>query len=153
MTQQKTKGKGMTMHFTEEENKSQCPYERYLTKAMKSKTIMRYLFFFLDFSLFISREEKAEGKRGREISMCGHLSRTPNQEPSPQPRHVPRLGIELATLWFTVQHSLHWATPARVWDTVLYLLLWQKLNLTKAKNMKSARYIRESVSHKLLVRI
>ena len=33
--------------------------------------------------------------------------------PGPQPRHVPWLGIERVTLWFTGQCSIHWATPAR----------------------------------------
>ena len=28
----------------------------------------------------------------------------------PQTRHVPRLGIEPVTLWFTSPHSIHWAT-------------------------------------------
>ena len=32
--------------------------------------------------------------------MCGCLSRGPHWGPGPQPRHVPWLGIELATLWF-----------------------------------------------------
>ena len=27
--------------------------------------------------------------------------------------HVSWLGIQLATLWFAVQHSIHWATPAK----------------------------------------
>ena len=46
--------------------------------------------------------------------MCGCFSRTPYWEPGPQPRHVPWLGIEPVTLWFTGQRSIHWATPARV---------------------------------------
>ena len=50
--------------------------------------------------------------RGRETSVCGHLSCTPHRGPGLQPRHVPWLGIELATLWFAAWHSVHWATPA-----------------------------------------
>ena len=74
------------------------------------KTLKYYgLIFFKDFIyLFL---EKGEGReKERETSMCGCLSCTPNWGPGPQPRHVPCLGIELATLWFT---GWHWATPAR----------------------------------------
>ena len=35
--------------------------------------------------------------------MCGCLSHTPYWGPGPQPRHVPQLGIEPATLWFTAR--------------------------------------------------
>ena len=45
--------------------------------------------------------------------MCGYFSHAPYWGPGPQPRHVPWLGIEPATLWFTGQHSVHWATPPR----------------------------------------
>ena len=38
---------------------------------------------------------------------------TPYCGPVLQPRHVPWLGIEITTLWFTGWHSIHWATPAR----------------------------------------
>ena len=58
--------------------------------------------------LFILRE----GKGGRETSMCGCLSQAPYWGPGLQPRHVPWLGIEWATLWFAGQRSIHWATPA-----------------------------------------
>ena len=50
---------------------------------------------------------------GRETPMCGCLLCVPSWGPSPQPRPVPRLGIEPATLWFAGWHSIHWATPAR----------------------------------------
>ena len=72
------------------------------------------LFFFKNFIyLFLER------KRGRETLMCGCLSGTPYWGPVPQPRHVPRLGIELATLWFAGWHSIHWATPARARGVIL----------------------------------
>ena len=41
---------------------------------------------------------RREGKREREASVCGCLSCAPYWAPGPQPRHVPWLGIELATL-------------------------------------------------------
>ena len=33
--------------------------------------------------------------------MCGYLPGGPHWGPIPQPRHVPQLGIEPATPWFT----------------------------------------------------
>ena len=64
--------------------------------------------------IYFQREGKGKRKRGRETSMCGCLSHTPYWGPGPQYRHVPSLGMEPATLWFAGQHSIHWATPARV---------------------------------------
>ena len=77
--------------------------------------VLFFSFFKKRFYLFIFREGKGRRKRGRETSMCGCLSYTPYWGPGPQPRHVPWLGIELATLWFTGPHSIHWATPARAY--------------------------------------
>ena len=51
--------------------------------------------------------------------MCGFLSHTCIWGPGPQPRHVPWLGIKAASLWFTGQHSIHWATPARAFGVFL----------------------------------
>ena len=58
------------------------------------------------FFFFFLREGKGRRKRGRETSMCGWLLYTPYWGPSPQPRHVPWLGIELVTLWFAGRHSI-----------------------------------------------
>ena len=69
--------------------------------------------FILRFYLFIFREGKGRRKRGRETSVCGSFSLTPHWGPGPQSRHVLRLGIEPAILWFRGQHSVHWAIPAR----------------------------------------
>ena len=52
--------------------------------------------------------------------MGGCLSRVPTWGPGPQPRHVPWLGIEPATLWFAGWHSIHWATPARACCATFY---------------------------------
>ena len=59
--------------------------------------------------LFLERGEGRE--KERDTSMCGCLSCAPCWGLSP--RHVPWLGIKLATLCFTGWHSIHWATPAR----------------------------------------
>ena len=64
---------------------------------------------FIYLCLFI-REEG--GETGRQTPTCGCLLRTPYWGPGLQPRHVPWLGIELETFWFTGQCSIYWATPA-----------------------------------------
>ena len=53
------------------------------------------------------RERGREGERGRETLVCGCLSHAPYWGPGPQPRHVPRLGIEPVTFQFTGWHSIH----------------------------------------------
>ena len=80
---------------------------------------MFVVFFFNFIYLFLERGEGGR-KRGRETSMCGCLLSTPNWGPGLQPRHVPWLGIEPVTLWFTGWHSVYWATPARA--TLLILI-------------------------------
>ena len=76
-----------------------------------------------DFIYFTFRERGKEGEREGEKQQCARdtaiscLSHNPNWGPVPQPRHVPWLGIKLATFssfWFTGRHSIHWTTPARV---------------------------------------
>ena len=52
--------------------------------------------------------------------MCGCLSHAPHWGSGLQFRHVPWLGIELVTLWFAGQNSIHWATPARAKVCILY---------------------------------
>ena len=90
------------------------------------KTGMRSLLIYLQnnlhkFYLFIFRERERDRERQgeRETSMCSCPSCAPYWRPGLQPRHVPWLGIELATLYFTVQCSIHWATPARAIDLLL----------------------------------
>ena len=57
--------------------------------------------FFKDFIYsFLDRGEEKEKER-EEISVYGCLSSILFWGPGPQPRHVPWLGIELVTLWFT----------------------------------------------------
>ena len=70
---------------------------------------------------FLEREGKSGRKKRRVISVCGCLLHSPNWGHGLQPRHVPWLGIEPVTLWFTSQHSIHWATPARA---VFCLFYW-----------------------------
>ena len=70
-----------------------------LTDSLKS---LPFCFLKICIYLFIFRERGKEGERGRETSMHGS-----------QPRHVPWLGIKLATLWFAGRCSIYWATPAR----------------------------------------
>ena len=59
-------------------------------------------------------------EREGEKHQCVVASHTPPPgDLTPQPRHVPWLGIKLATLWFAGWHSIHWATPARASDFFL----------------------------------
>ena len=76
-------------------------YSMALTMCLISLSVVTLDFIFKKrFYLFIFREGKGGRKRGRETSMCGCLSGGAHWGPGPQPRHVPWLGIELATLWF-----------------------------------------------------
>ena len=88
--------------------------------------------FFKDFIyLFLHRGEGWEKQR-EKISMCGCLLHAPYWGPGLNPRHVPWLGIELATLGFAGQHSIHWATPARAiwlkfimsWNLYIFAVEW-----------------------------
>ena len=69
---------------------------------------------FLEFILFyfLERGEGREKERERNV-ICGCPLCAPYWEPGLQLRHMPWLGITLATLWFTGQHSIQWATPAK----------------------------------------
>ena len=78
---------------------------------------VRILFF--KFLKFIFRERRWEGERERNINVWLLLAH-PYWGPGPQPRHVPWLGIEPVTLCFTGWHSIHWATPARALDSILF---------------------------------
>ena len=65
------------------------------------------LFIFKVLFIYFQREGKGRRKRGRETSMCGCVSHAPSWGPGMQPRHVPRLGIEPVTPWFTGWCSIH----------------------------------------------
>ena len=61
-------------------------------------------------------EEVGEGQKYQCVVAS---SMPPYWGPSPQPRHVPWLGIKLVILWFSVQHFIHWGTPVRAFSGVL----------------------------------
>ena len=91
-----------------------------------------YKYFFIK-NLFIYFLERGEGReKARTTSVPGCLSYAPYWGPGPQPRHVPWLGIEPATLCFAGRHSIHWATPAR-----LHLVFWVPLSLVIVFVLKS----------------
>ena len=83
--------------------------------------------------LHFQREGNGGRKRKRETSMCSCLLYTLYWRPGWQPRHVPWLGIEPATLWFSGWHWTHRSIPARamlllffkVLSIVLFPLDWQ----------------------------
>ena len=60
--------------------------------------------FFLRFYFFTFRERGWEGEREGEKHQCVVASHAPPTGPGLQPRHVPRLGFEPATLWFAGGH-------------------------------------------------
>ena len=66
-----------------------------------------FLFFFLRLFIYLFLERGEGQEKEGERHQCLVASHTPHtREPGP------RLGTELATLWFTGQRSIHWATPA-----------------------------------------
>ena len=76
--------------------------------------VVRHHIFKKDFIyLFVFRERGREGEREGEKHQCVRetsiscLFYAPNQGPGLQPRHVPSLGIEPATSWFTGLLSIH----------------------------------------------
>ena len=69
--------------------------------------------FLKDF-IYLFLESGRKGEREGEKHQCvvaTHMPPTGNL--AHNPGMCPRLGIELATLWFTGRHSIHWAIPAR----------------------------------------
>ena len=87
--------------------------------ALNSLYCLSYLLMYA-FIYVCFRGREREGEReGEKQSVCKRyihwLPLTPSQlgEPGPQPRHVPWLGIEPVTFWFSGRRSVHWATPAR----------------------------------------
>ena len=71
------------------------------------------LLFKKDFIYFIFREGKGGEREGEKHQCVVVLLSIPHWGPSPQPRHVPWPGIKPATLGFSGQRSIQWATPAR----------------------------------------
>ena len=69
--------------------------------------------FFRDF-IYLFLEVGREGERKGEKHQGVVASRAPpTRDLACNPGMCPRLGIKPATLWFTGQHSVHWATQAR----------------------------------------
>ena len=71
-------------------------------------------FCFKEF-IYLFLERGREGEREKRNINVWLLLAHPllGTRPGPQPRPVPWLRIETATLWFAGRHSIHWATPAR----------------------------------------
>ena len=53
-----------------------------------------------------------------------------------KPRHIPWLGSKLVTLWFAGQHSVHWATPARVITTILKICYAEQNRVRSPQRLK-----------------
>ena len=82
-----------------------------------------FIFFPQRFYLFIFREGGREGEREGEKHQCVVPLVRSLPGPGQQPRHVPWLGTEPATPWFTGWHSIHWATPATVFLSKFYMYI------------------------------
>ena len=83
----------------------------------------KFIFFKTSY-LFIFREgEGKEKERERNINVWLPLMHPLlGACPGLQPRHVPWLVIEPATIWFSGWCSIHWATPARA-DAYKYIFV------------------------------
>ena len=90
-----------------------------------------YYPFFKKKIVFIYILDRREGrKRGRET--CTYFSHAPNWGLCPQPRLVPQLEIQPATLWFAGRCPVRWATPARALSLQIEVLvdaswLWEQV--------------------------
>ena len=93
---------------------SHLPFLLVIT-ILSSASMKVFSFIFLKYFIyFIFRQRGKEGERGGETHQCVVASHVPcTGDLALQPRHVPWLGIKLATLWFPGQRSVHWATLAR----------------------------------------
>ena len=70
------------------------------------KKVSEYIFLLYFLKILFTFKERERNINVLEIQV-------PYQGLGLQPRHVPWLGIELATVWFAGWHSIHWPTPAR----------------------------------------
>ena len=73
---------------------------RWKVSNYKCLSFLFTLSFCMLFKRFLERGER-RGKRERETPVCGCVSLGPHWRPGLQPRHLPWLGGEPETLWFT----------------------------------------------------
>ena len=97
-----------------------------LLKKLRKQTFRFKFFSFNNFfkDIFIFRERGGEGEREGVKHQCVvACCVSPTGDVACNPGMCPRSGIELATHWFTGQHSIHWATPARAKIFFLMILV------------------------------
>ena len=111
----------------------QCYISKWNNEAKRRLELVFFLLFcstannnslhihFKDFIYLSLERGKGRKKRGRETSVCGCLSHAPHWGPGLQSRHVPPLGIELATFWFN-PHGQPLRHNQRVLHTMLSIL-------------------------------
>ena len=98
--------------------------------------LVDFLSFFFFLKIYLLRQRGREGKREGEKRQCLVASHATFWGSGPQPKHVPWLGIEPATLWFTGWCSIHWATQARATFWYLsYLVLSQLPDVMSVVNI------------------
>ena len=71
-----------------------------------SKSVSPFLKIYLFIYLFLERGEGRDKEKERNINVWLPLT-CPQLGASGQPKHMPRLGIEPAALWFAGWHSVH----------------------------------------------
>ena len=104
-----------------------------MSDLVYSAMLLNCHFSFYKFYLFLERREGREKERERNINVwdMSCLSHAPKCGPVLQSRHVPWLGIELATLWFTASCSIPWATPTRAKLSFLIIYIFKFFYIKK----------------------
>ena len=92
-----------------------CSHLHYLVPELFIPPNSKPVYILLFVCLFVCfRWGWRDGERVGEKHQCVVASgMPPTGDLALQPRHVPWLGLEPVTFWFTGQHSIHWATLAR----------------------------------------
>ena len=114
-------GKNVVWNWETRNEKVERPVRRLLLSSLSLKInkILKKRFYW-----FIFRERGREGERKGEKHQCVVASCPPYWGSGLQPKHVPWLGIKPVTLWFSGQHSIHWATQAWSIYLIFTINLW-----------------------------
>ena len=105
----------------------------------------RFLFIYLN--IVVSREKEGREKekernidvREKHQSVASHIHS--NRGPNLQPRRVPWLGTEPATLWSTEQCPTHWATLVRAASRLLHTEKWEETGISQERPNRKALFL------------
>ena len=82
--------------------------ERRRERVILGMIFWKYQILFLKYFIYLFLERGREGEREGEKHQCVVASHMPQTgDPACKPSMCPRLGIQMATLWFTGWHSVH----------------------------------------------